>query len=285
MLLEPRVSLYTVEMAFAERDFQVTTPGNDHDIRVIGNHELWAKENLINIGLSKLPAEAKYIAWIDADITFTNPHWVDDTLNALQHHPVVQLWSHAVDMGPKGEIMQTAQSFGYRYQQVHGDVDQLVKDNFPGQYESGGIYPHSGFAWAATRETLSGLGGLLDWGICGAADFHMAWAMVGRVEVTRPDGVSENYKTKLLDFQSRADNFVKENVGYVPGTIAHYFHGSKKKRKYLERWEILIKHNYRPDVDIVKDIQGLYHFSHGRTKLQSDMRHYFLARDEDGTEI
>ena len=29
----------------------------------------WCKENLINIAISKLPSDWKYVSWIDADIT------------------------------------------------------------------------------------------------------------------------------------------------------------------------------------------------------------------------
>lgn len=32
--------------------------------------KMWIKENLLNIALNKVPKEAKYIAWSDADLTF-----------------------------------------------------------------------------------------------------------------------------------------------------------------------------------------------------------------------
>ena len=32
---------------------------------------MWIKENLINIGINNLPANADYVAWCDADIEFS----------------------------------------------------------------------------------------------------------------------------------------------------------------------------------------------------------------------
>jgi hypothetical protein len=36
-----------------------------------------------------------------------------DTLNALQHHPVVQPFSHVIDLGPHGEALETHKGFAY----------------------------------------------------------------------------------------------------------------------------------------------------------------------------
>ena len=47
---------------------------------------IWIKENLINIMVSMLPKNWKYIAWIDADITFLNRNWINDTLESLKNH-------------------------------------------------------------------------------------------------------------------------------------------------------------------------------------------------------
>src|SRR5208282_5642845 len=61
------VILYTVEMAYGDRAFAVTDANNPRHLQLRSNHELWHKENLINLGVARLPATWKYLAWIDAD--------------------------------------------------------------------------------------------------------------------------------------------------------------------------------------------------------------------------
>jgi hypothetical protein len=82
------VNLYVVEGAFGDRDFEVTDPENPRHIRVRTDSELWYKENLINIGISRLPSTWQYVAWIDGDIDFVRPDWMLETIHELQHHPV-----------------------------------------------------------------------------------------------------------------------------------------------------------------------------------------------------
>ena len=60
-------ALYTIEAAYAERPFEVTSPENPQHIQVRSGSEVWLKENLINLAIQRLPLAAKYIAWVDAD--------------------------------------------------------------------------------------------------------------------------------------------------------------------------------------------------------------------------
>jgi hypothetical protein len=36
--------------------------------------------------VARLPNDWKYVAWVDADVNFTNPHWVRVTVQQLQHY-------------------------------------------------------------------------------------------------------------------------------------------------------------------------------------------------------
>jgi hypothetical protein len=68
----------------------------------------------------------------------------------------------------------------------------------------------------------------------------------------------------------------------VPGVIRHYFHGSKKNRRYTERWEILIKHNFDPFDHITTDEKGLLIPSRNcPQELLDDIMNYFSERNED----
>src|SRR6185295_44923 len=107
--------LHTVEMAFGDREFEITEADTPRHHQVRSWTELWYKEALINLAVSRLPVDWEYVAWIDADIAFARPDWVQETLHQLQHHHVVQMFSHAVDLGPKFEPLNTHVGFCYGY--------------------------------------------------------------------------------------------------------------------------------------------------------------------------
>jgi len=75
-------------------------------------------------------------------------------------------------------------------------------------------------------------------------------------------------------------------LGYVPGVIRHHFHGSKKNRKYHERWQILVNHNFDPIKHIKKSENGLLIPTEECPKqLLDDIMMYFKERNEDEDRI
>jgi hypothetical protein len=54
--------------------------------------------------------------------------------------------------------------------------------------------------------------------------------------------VSDGYKKSIIEYEQ---NFKDLKFGVINGVIRHYFHGSKKDRKYMKRWQILVKHKYK----------------------------------------
>ena len=56
MLHTPNVKFYRVELAYGERPFEVTEPGDPLQIQLRTDCEMFHKENLINIGVQHLRA-------------------------------------------------------------------------------------------------------------------------------------------------------------------------------------------------------------------------------------
>ena len=54
---QSEVSLYTVELAGTNQPFQVTDKNDPFSIQLRSDHEIWHKENLINIALQKIPRQ------------------------------------------------------------------------------------------------------------------------------------------------------------------------------------------------------------------------------------
>ncbi len=263
--------LYTTEMAFGDRDFSITEANNIQHVQVRSFYEIWHKENMLNLAIQRLPADWEYVAWVDADVLFQRPDWVEETIEQLQHYHFVQMFSHATDLSPQFEPMQSHTGFVYDYYQNPGKMKQ-------GGYAT---FSHPGYAWAARREALDACGGLIDQGVLGSGDRHMACSMIGKVEHSYNSGVSANYKDMCLEWQRRCETFVKRDVGYMAGTISHFFHGSKQNRGYKDRWRILVDHQFDPYRDLRKDTQGLYQLDDDKIGLRDDIRRYFRSRHED----
>jgi hypothetical protein len=291
------VHLITVEHAFADRPFEVTSPHNPDHVQLRGGqpYELWLKESLINVGFRHLtqirPGWTK-AAWLDADIEFVRPDWAIETLLALDHYEVVQPWSHAVDLGPKSEPMTNEwgndvdRSFCCAYQLGRFEPDEPYRSVARPLKDADDWRHHAGYAWAITRRAYEAVGGLIDWLVTGSADFHMALGFTGRmlehIEKNEAD-MTPGYRRRLGEFAEACETFVQRRVGYVPGLILHAFHGHKKDRGYLSRHDIIRKSKFDPDIDIVRDANGVWALTGANRELRDGLMAYFRARNEDAT--
>lgn len=267
------VKVLTVELAFGNKPFEVTEEGNPHHLQLRTDAILWHKEKLINLGVERLPKNWEYVAWIDADLNFLNPNWVQDTVLRLQYHPVVQMFSQAIDLTAQNDVLRVHEGFAWLYHNGNLTTDKLYAKK-----------AHPGFAWAMKRDTFNKMGGLIDFAILGSADQHMAHAFIGKMAQSLVKGYSEGYKSEMMDWQADCDRHIKGNLGYVPGAIAHYWHGNKKDRGYTTRFKLLIKHQYDPNKHLERDWQGVYRFDQTAHLLEYDIYKYFLSRNEDSIE-
>lgn len=323
--------VHTVEVAYGERAFAVTGEGSGCGVHLadalstsaeassqLGSQhpahanytqlrtrqELWHKENALNLGFARLPADWKYAAWIDADVSFLRPDIVEATVHALQHWPVVQLWSRAIDLGPDGHAFAQYRSFADCHLRGGGTSDASAfaagvapyGEYLPSATARGG-YWHSGYAWAIRRDAFDALGGLLDFAVLGAGDYFMAWALLGLLsrrfyrqlkDRRRAErGYSEGYVQALVEWE-RSAGALRKNVGCVEGTLAHHWHGKKRQRGYNVRENVLIDNQFNPATDLRRDWQGLWQLhddgSERVVRLRDQFRAYFRARDEDSTE-
>jgi len=264
------IRIVLVECRLEGSDYQLPLLTNVYmHVRCTTKHQLWLKENLINIGIYHMPKTWRYVAWLDADLTFVNDRWAEDTIAALNEHDVVQLFQKIAYLGPKCEIQKEDRGFAYMFKESGKAYTKTYKYGFW----------HPGFAWACTRGAYRKMKRLIDWGILGSGDHHMALALIGRVDQSHPGGIHANYARRLQEFQERCRGL---RLGYVPGMILHHYHGSLENRKYRERWDILTKSNYDPDADITVNNVGLVQFTmKGRDRLQQQISDYFVGRQED----
>lgn len=283
-----QAQLVTIEVAFGDRDFVVTTPNDPFNIQLRSDWpstDLWIKENLINLAVSRLPADWKYVAWVDSDVLFARPDWADETVHQLQYYSFVQMWSQYQDLNSDGELIGTANGFMDNY--VSGRYD-FTKPPAAGYYYPYGKpgYPGApGLAWACRRDAWDAVGGLIDTAILGACDYYTVFALIGGVQRVIRKGYHKNFLDAMMSWQERAERLIRRNVGVVKGLALHYPHGPKKFRRYATRDQILIDCQFDPTHDLKRDRQGVYHLvDHGTLrdiKLRDGIRAYFRQRNED----
>jgi hypothetical protein len=252
--------------------------------------QIWHKENLLNIGMSRLPHDWKYVAWIDCDVLFARPDWVEETIHQLQHFHVVQMFSHMQDLDPQFGLapqFYNALPTSWAYCYANGIPNKSKKNHDYGlntEDETGKHYWHPGFAWAARREAIDHLGGLLDHLIVGGADYLMAIGLTGVSNL--PSWTHYGASGRMIqEWKARADKHIQGNVGYVPGLLLHNWHGRKAQRQYTSRWDIVKDNNYDPDKDLKRDWQGLWQLTDRNPKLRDDIRNYMRSRNEDCIDV
>lgn len=266
---EEHVRLFIVEMIYENQKFIITDKKNKNHLQLKTETPIWHKENMINLGVKYLlPKNYKAFAWIDADIEFESNSWALDSLKILNGcKDVVQLFSHCVDMSKEKTNLSIFNGFGYSFCKQKS-------------FTSKGLdYWHPGYAWAITRKAYERLGGLYDKGVLGSGDSIMALSFINKVEHMTNKNYSDEYNNSMFEFQNKAN---KLRLGYTPGVIRHYFHGSKQNRKYTERWKILMENHYSPDKDICYNENGILVPTNCFSKLfKDDIMDYFKERKED----
>ena len=266
---EDRVSIYVVELIYKNQSFIITDALNKNHLQIKTDVPIWHKENMINLGVKYLlPCDYKAFAWIDADVEFDNNSWALDTLKILNgSKDVVQIFSHCVDMDNSCNNLNIYNGFGYSY-------------NKGKKYTTKGAdFWHPGYAWAMTRSAYERVGGLYDKGVLGSGDSIMALSFINKCKDIQNIKYSDDYNNSMILFQNKAK---KLRLGYTPGIIRHYYHGTKANRNYTERWKILMAHKYSPAEHLTYDAVGILVPTEAMShEFIKDIYNYFLERKED----
>lgn len=266
---EEHVNLFIVEMVYGNQRFYVTKKNNPNHLQVRAQTPLWHKENMVNLAVKYLlPKNYKAFAWIDADVEFESSTWALDTLRILNGcKDVVQIFSHCVDMAKDESSLNIFNSFGYSFSKNKKYITKHMD------------FWHPGYAWAMTRRAYESIGGIYDKGVLGSGDKIFALSLINKSEKMNHDNYHEDYNNSMIEYQKKSKLL---RLGYVPGVIRHYFHGSKKNRQYVERWQILMNHRFSPNEDIAYDDYGvLVPTEKMSEEFKADIMNYFVERKED----
>ena len=113
----------------------------------------------------------------------------------------------------------------------------------------------------------------------GSGDKIIALSIINKVDTFLHPDYHRDYNQSMLDYQVKAKHL---RLGYVPGIIRHFYHGTKKNRKYTERWQILMRYQYSPNLHLQYDDNGiLVPTLMCPSEFKDDIMNYFKERKED----
>jgi hypothetical protein len=268
------VPLFIGECAFGDEPFELERSSSVSQFRC--DDVMWQKERLLNLTIDRVPDRYSKIAWVDADILFTNPKWIVEASERLDDVPVVQPFSHAVRLRP-GETVDFGggeRSRGFCF--TRAALPALARLRYH-------IHGHTGFAWAADRQLLSEIG-LYDVAIVGTADHLMAHAFSGDFGSPCLElvfGGSCGFLDHFRCWAEAAWERVRGRLGYVEGAVLHLWHGETANRGYVRRYRELAELGYDPAVHLRGEPGALWQLSEDGSLLGDWAIRYFGDRRED----
>ena len=303
-VLDSGAYLVDIEASFGERAEVIKEQVSERHliIHVRTSHEIWLKENMMNVAVQHMPIDWKYVAFIDADMLFARPDWVGETLHKLQHHPVVQVFSEVGYLNSNYELINLRLSFAERWRRgyefranghtIKNEVFGNKKHNTFGKngacsYKDikHGEWGPPGGGWAYRREAFDAVGGMIDCCILGSGDWYMAAGIIGFMEAAVPMSYEPDFRRILLEWEKRALLAFRKNVGVVQGLCLHNWHGKMSERGYGSRDNILKSGRFNPITDLKKDAHGLIQLhddgSERIWRMRSQIGDYFSSRNED----
>lgn len=257
-----KLPLLTVELAIGDAPFMLSSPRDAEILVQVRTQTVpYQKERLLNIGLSRLPQQCKKVCWMDSEIIYKNPKWVEKTSELLEKYLLVFPYRSVKYMDNSGKIVMTRQSFGSYC--VDNPTISMLKES---EYRMG-IW---GFSCAMRVEMLRKMGGFYDANIVGTLicksytdigidDGILISYMFGYDVPDINDYTKAHYK-HLMNYLKKCENFhIKpHHVGCTNGEIIYLSLPTKQQRQ--PQYEILKKLSYNPEKDLEQNADGCYEF-------------------------
>jgi hypothetical protein len=261
------IPYYVAECVFPGRKPQLP----EADLHVRSASFMFYKEQLLNLLEPHVPTQYTKLVFLDGDILFDAPDWINQISVKLNTVDVLQPFQEACWLTPDNTRIRS-KKLSYGHALVHGLAGK------PGELHS----YHPGFAWAMRREIFQALGGFFPRSIVGNGDMMFTLNFF-------VDTIPESFRTdhKICDFILKEwpnyhANFkgVAPSVGYLNLKALHLFHGLTEKRQYRTRYGDVaefLKGEWEEITTVNAD--GLAEFRDPRASAA--VLEYFKRRDED----
>jgi hypothetical protein len=267
--------LAVAELAVGGAPFAL--PDAPNIVRCRCNDAIWQKERLLRLALDRLPSCFTKVVWIDCDVLFEGPSWVERTCRALDEFPVIQPFSQVVLL-PRGQTTYAGEGEEMEsFAALSGsDASRVTAGNFA-------AHGHPGFAWAARRDLLQEIG-FYDTCLTGVADHLMAHGFCGDWQSSCINDVIDlgsAYHAHFVKWAERAYASVGGRIGCIPGRLLHLWHGNDADRLYDLRNEQFKRFAFDPESDIRLGEGGVWEWASAKPAMHQWARDFFVSRNED----
>lgn len=259
-------------------------------LRFSGGDILWQKDRLLNLALPAVPAECEALAVLDADILFSRDDWAPLVLQALQQHPVVQVFEQVHYLAPEASALLPGTPLAALPREVSLPSMASALREGPSLYSSGAV---SDPLWRAGEKRLRGNPGLgmafraelirrigfYDANAIGGADLVMSAVLADRLdELFAIRDFTPGHAQHVRAWAAQARAVGLSHAGVVPVELYHLWHGKLEDRRYASRWQILCEHNFDPARHLQATPQGPWRWSDEADALKQDAQAYLQSR-------
>lgn len=245
--------VFTLELVYDGR-----TPEVPDAIHVHASSFLFHKENLYRILETKIPSCYTKLAFLDADVYFSDKTWYKKTSDLLKTNDIVQPFerAHWLDLTYKKTML----------------TRKTVVLNEKPQWD---FAFHPGFAWCMTRKYYKKVG-FFDYAISGSGDTLSSAAWLQKKFPDKFQSLPSPLVSKYILFSKQTP----PKITYLKDVdLYHLYHGSRENRQYAERHKML---NIKGEIDeyIEKNKEGVWEWKQ-KDKWNPLYFHYFKKRDDD----
>jgi hypothetical protein len=231
-------------------------------------HPVSLQDNLINVGIKKLPTDWQYLAWIDSDVIFNNKDWADNILKELQDKDIVHCFKEADFLNQDGSISNfTFLSECYTQMNNIKYLDMNQRN-------------HCGFAWALKKSFYEQIKEIFDYSIIGSND-----VVINLIALKKPlqdyflnSAYSQEYINLVTEYYNRKKEI---KLTYVENKITHLWHGDIKNRNYRTRKSILKKYQFNPKEHITKNKDGIIELTKKGLVMLPYIKNYFELKEKE----
>jgi hypothetical protein len=279
------VPLVTVEMSHDGR-YELGPDDADVLIQCSAADVLWQRERMLNLALAAVPPGCNKIARLDCDVVFENPDWPRLASRLLDDFPLIQLFDEAFDQPP--DCLPGQPAFPDRSRVWEGFASQWATSRDPRtldrRSQASGTRSTSamGLAWAFRRDLHQDIG-MYDACVLGGAEHAILCAACGVADmVASYQQMSPARNRHYFDWATPFQPLIAGQLGFVPGRIAHLWHGDVEHRGYKTRYARFQDFDFDPARDLQLAESGMWQWATEKVEMHAYVRDYFASRREDG---
>lgn len=249
-----KIPYYSIEMLIGDKPPMLANP----TLRVRSKSSLFYKEALWNRLEREIPPQYTKVAFLDSDIIFSDPDWLDKISILLDSCDIVHPF-------------ETVDRLNLAYEKLDTLVSSVKTPSVIG----------AGFGWALTRDYFHRIGGFFENDYLGNNDMLFYYSIT-----------SENFNANSDKYSLIKDMFIpymnqvkstEPSITYLNTHIYHLSHGTLKNRKYGDR-HVLTLGGIKESWDSLFSLNSDGFWELTDDSLNKKMIDYFVSRNEDSQE-